>query len=63
MIWPRNIVYGGGGGRSVGILDGIGWGRVDGMISVGMLRLLLLYWWLSLQRCPTRTLCSLNKTS
>lgn len=61
MTWPRNIVYRGDEGRRVGILDGIGWSRVDGMISVGMLRLLLLHWWLYLQRRPTRTLCSLNK--
>lgn len=66
MTWSRNIVYGGDGGGRGGILDGIGWSRVDGMISVRMLHLLLhglLHWWLSLQRRPTRTLCSLNRTS
>lgn len=63
VTWPRNIINRGDGRRHVGVLNGIGWSRVDGMISVGRLRLLLLHWWLSLQRRPTRPLCSLNKSS
>lgn len=61
--WPRNIINRGGGRRHVGVLNGIGWIRVDRMISMSMLRLLLLHWWLPLQRCPTRTLCSLIESS